>query len=89
MENTSVLTKKTFVPLKSENEKLGLFSHQVDTMRDDFETMKRAREEARKELEARFLEVHRLKKHNKLIIKLTIEKQTYHLFVFHGKLTVS
>jgi len=59
MENTSVLTKKTFVPLKSENEKLGLFSNQVDTMREDFETMKRAREEARKELEARFLEVHR------------------------------
>lgn len=68
MENTSVLTKKTFVPLKSENEKLGLFSHQVDTMRDDFEMMKKAREEARKELEARFLEVHRFDLYNFCIL---------------------
>lgn len=45
--------------MKSENEKLGLFGNQVDQMRDDFEDMKRSREEAKKQLEAKFLDVHR------------------------------
>lgn len=54
MQTTSVLTKKNFAPLKSENEKLGLFGEQVDQMRDAFEDMKRSREEAKKQLEAKF-----------------------------------
>lgn len=59
METTGVLTKKTFKPLSNENEKINLFSDQVGQMRNDFEDMKRTREEAKKQLEAKFQDVYR------------------------------
>lgn len=48
MKTTGILTKKTFKELTNDNEKLGLFQNQVSQMRDDFEDMKRTREEAKK-----------------------------------------
>ena len=48
MNTTGTLTKKEFKPFSTENEKLSLFSNQVAVMRDDFEDMKRTRDEAKK-----------------------------------------
>lgn len=59
LENTGALTGKTFKVLHSDNEKLGNLGNQMTEMQKDFEEMKRAREEARKQLEARFQDVHR------------------------------
>lgn len=52
--NTGPLTGKTFKVLTPDNEKLGALGNQMNEMQKDFEEMKRAREEARKQLEARF-----------------------------------
>ncbi|EGR32557.1 hypothetical protein IMG5_077940 [Ichthyophthirius multifiliis] len=60
MENTQqYLLTKTIPQLTCENQKVQQFSNQVDKLRDDFEDMKRAREEAKKQLEAKFQDVYR------------------------------
>ncbi len=59
LATTGTLTGKAFKPLASENEKLGNLGKQMNDMGDDFEEMKRAKEEARKQLEARFQDIHR------------------------------
>ncbi|EGR34042.1 hypothetical protein IMG5_026070 [Ichthyophthirius multifiliis] len=85
MQTTSVLTKKNFQPLKSDNEKLTLFGKQVDQMRDDFLEMKNSREEARKQLEARFLEVHRKIQNTKEFIAAEGKRINETLLVFQHK----
>lgn len=45
--------------LKDDNEKIGSLRNQTMQMHQDFEDMKRTREEARKQLEARFEDVYR------------------------------
>jgi uncharacterized membrane protein (DUF106 family) len=59
LAKTGALTGKVFKELTPDNEKLGHLGNQMDEMQKDFEEMKRAREEARKQLEARFQDVHR------------------------------
>ena len=59
MKTTSTLLKKEFKELNAENEKLGLLDNQMNDMHDDFQEMKRTREEAKKQLEARFQDVYR------------------------------
>lgn len=53
------LTGKSFKMPTGENEKLGNLHGQMLQMNDDFEEMKRTREEAKKQLEARFQDVYR------------------------------
>lgn len=48
------LTQKTFKELPQDNEKLGLLNNQMTDLRNDYEDMKRNREEAKKQLEAKF-----------------------------------
>jgi len=58
---TTVL-KSIFCEIKvgtQENEKLHHLGNELDTMRSDYEEMKRMREEAKKQLESRFDDVHR------------------------------
>jgi uncharacterized membrane protein (DUF106 family) len=50
----SILTGKTFKHLGEDNEKLGNLGGQMDEMRSDFIEMKRTRDEAKKQLEAKF-----------------------------------
>lgn len=59
LKTTGSLTGKVFKDLKAENEKLTLLHDQMLTMGNDFEDMKRAREEAKKQLEAKFQDVYR------------------------------
>ena len=59
LATTGALTGKIFKPLAPENEKIVKLNKQMDEMGDDFEEMKRAKDEARKQLEARFQDVHR------------------------------
>jgi chromosome segregation ATPase len=63
MESTlatrGALTGKIFKELNPDNEKIGKLNKQLDEMGHDFEEMKRAKDEARKQLEARFQDVHR------------------------------
>eukprot|EP01017_Pseudomicrothorax_dubius_P015731 TRINITY_DN1800_c0_g1_i1.p1 TRINITY_DN1800_c0_g1~~TRINITY_DN1800_c0_g1_i1.p1 ORF type:complete len:268 (-),score=75.67 TRINITY_DN1800_c0_g1_i1:31-834(-) len=59
MNTTSALTKTQFKPLGTENEKLTSLQSQVVQMGTDFEDMKRTREEAKKQLEAKFEDVYR------------------------------
>jgi hypothetical protein len=59
LNNTGALTGKTFKVLHPDNEKLGSLGKQMIDMQNDFEEMKRTREEAKKQLEARFQDVHR------------------------------
>jgi hypothetical protein len=59
MDTTSVLTKTAFKTLTQDNEKLSGLHKQIDQMGTDFEDMKRTREEAKKQLEAKFLDVYR------------------------------
>ncbi len=59
LNNTGALTGKTFKVLQPDNEKLGALGKQMVDMQHDFEEMKRTREEAKKQLEARFQDVHR------------------------------
>ena len=56
---SSHLSTKNFKPLNSDNEKLSSLHNQMGQMEDDFEEMKRAREEAKRQLEAKFQDVHR------------------------------
>jgi SF-assemblin/beta giardin len=53
------LTNKKFIDLKDDNEKIGSLRNQTLDLQQDFEDMKRTREEARKQLEARFEDVYR------------------------------
>ncbi len=53
------VTGKTFKPLTKNNEKIDLLGNQMEDLSKDFEDMKRAREEAKKALEARFQDVYR------------------------------
>ncbi|EAR88833.2 SF-assemblin/beta giardin family protein (macronuclear) [Tetrahymena thermophila SB210] len=85
MQTTSVLTKKNFAPLKNENEKLNLFANQVDQMRDDFEDMKRSREEAKKQLEAKFQDVHRKIQNTKEFIAAEGKRINDTLLAFQSK----
>ncbi|KRW98745.1 hypothetical protein PPERSA_03880 [Pseudocohnilembus persalinus] len=85
MKTTGILTKKTFKELQPENEKLGLFSKQVDSMRDDFEDMKRTREEARKQLEAKFQDVHRKIQNTKEFIQAEGKRINDTLLAFQSK----
>ena len=55
----SILTGRTVRVLGNENEKLGGLGVQMDEMHNDFLEMKRTRDEARKQLEARFQDVYR------------------------------
>ncbi len=55
----SILTGKTFKHLGEDNEKLGNLGGQMDEMRSDFVEMKRTRDEAKKQLEAKFQDVYR------------------------------
>ena len=55
----SILTGKTFKALGEDNEKLGHLGGQMDEMRSDFIEMKRTRDEAKKQLEAKFQDVYR------------------------------
>lgn len=59
MNTASSLLNKTFVPITSSNEKLSLLSNQMTQMNSDYEEMKRTREEAKKQLEAKFQDVYR------------------------------
>eukprot|EP01016_Furgasonia_blochmanni_P043542 TRINITY_DN5931_c0_g1_i1.p1 TRINITY_DN5931_c0_g1~~TRINITY_DN5931_c0_g1_i1.p1 ORF type:complete len:268 (+),score=73.15 TRINITY_DN5931_c0_g1_i1:160-963(+) len=59
MNTTSALTNKTFKNLTPENEKLTSLHSQMLQMGTDFEDMKRTREEAKKQLEAKFQDVYR------------------------------
>jgi len=59
LATTGALTGKTFKPLAPENEKLGALGKQMNEMEDNFEEMKRAKDEARKQLEAKFQDIHR------------------------------
>jgi hypothetical protein len=58
-QTTGTLTGKVFKPLTSENMKLTGLGGQLGQMENDFEDMKRAREEAKRQLERKFDEVHR------------------------------
>ena len=57
------------------NEKLGGLQNQIGAMHDDFEDMKRNREEARKQLEAKFADIH--KKINGLKQDLETAKKSF------------
>lgn len=59
MQQTGPLTQKVYKPLPKDNEKLNLLEQQMGDLKNDFEDMKRNREEAKKQLEAKFLDVHR------------------------------
>lgn len=59
LKTTGSLTGKVFKELKPDNEKLSLLHEQMLLMGNDFEDMKRAREEAKKQLEAKFQDVYR------------------------------
>jgi DNA repair exonuclease SbcCD ATPase subunit len=56
---SSTLSGKGFKQLQPDNEKLTSLHGQMGEMENDFEDMKRAREEAKKQLEAKFQDVHR------------------------------
>ena len=58
-EERGPLTNKQFRKLTKKNEKLTSLSGQMEQMFIDFEDMKRTREEAKKQLEARFQDVYR------------------------------
>ena len=59
MQTSGPLSQKVFKTLQEDNEKLGLLGKQMKCMNEDFEDMRRAREEAKKQLEARFQDVYR------------------------------
>lgn len=59
LASTGALTGKIFKAPQADNEKIGALGKQMDQMGDDFEEMKRAKDEARKQLEAKFQDVYR------------------------------
>lgn len=59
MKQTGPLTQKIYKTLPKDNEKLNLLDRQMVDLQNDYEDMKRNREEAKKQLEAKFLDVHR------------------------------
>lgn len=59
LATTGALTGKIFKSPKAENEKIGALGKQIDQMGDDFDEMKRAKDEAKKQLEAKFQDVYR------------------------------
>ena len=59
LASTGALTGKIFKTPQAENEKIGSLGKQMEQMGDDFEEMKRAKDEARKQLEAKFQDVYR------------------------------
>ena len=59
LKTTGAITGKTFKNLTNDNEKLGLLHGQIVQMGNDYEDMKRTREEAKKQLEAKFQDVYR------------------------------
>lgn len=59
MEGFPTSMAQTVKKATNEREKLGLLRTQMEEMGNDFEDMQRAREEAKKQLEAKFQDVHR------------------------------
>ena len=59
LATTGALTGKVFKPHSPENEKIGSLGKQMVEMGEDFEEMKRSKDEARKQLEAKFQDVYR------------------------------
>ena len=72
-QTTGTLTGKVFKSLTPENVKLTGLSGQLGQMENDFEDMKRAREEAKRQLERKFDEVHRYFK-RKLLTLVKLKK---------------
>jgi TolA-binding protein len=58
-QTTGTLTGKVYKTLTPENVKLTGLGSQLSQMENDFEDMKRAREEAKRQLERKFEEVHK------------------------------
>ncbi|KAM3138867.1 hypothetical protein pb186bvf_009070 [Paramecium bursaria] len=87
MQQTGPLTQKTYKQLPSENEKLGLLEKQMQDLYNDYEDMKRNREEARKQLEAKFLDVHRKIQLTKDFISSEGERINNTLLAYDSKFT--
>jgi len=85
LSTTGALTGKIFKPLAPENEKLGSLGKQMNQMSDDFEEMKRAKEEARKQLEAKFQDIHRKLDNTKEFIISEGKRINHTLLAFQSK----
>jgi len=85
LATTGALTGKIFKPLATDNEKLGALGKQMNQMSDDFEEMKRAKDEARKQLEARFQDIHRKLDNTKEFIISEGKRINHTLLAFQSK----
>jgi len=85
LATTGALTGKIFKPLPADNEKLGALGKQMDEMGDDFEEMKRAKDEAKKQLEARFQDVYRKLENTKEFILSEGKRINSTLLAFQSK----
>ncbi|CAK60099.1 unnamed protein product (macronuclear) [Paramecium tetraurelia] len=87
LQATGPLTQKPYKQLPKDNEKLTLLENQMGDLANDFEDMKRNREEAKKQLEAKFLDVHRKIQNTREFITQEGERINNTLIAYDSKFT--